>query len=57
MIPSVSPVSGGAVDLSQILALAVAQIVEQSTQLALLNLQATLGGSPEGVGELLDILA
>ena len=57
MIQAVSPVSQSAVDLTQILALAVAQIVEQSTQLALLNLQMAVGGNPEGVGELLDILA
>lgn len=55
MIQSVQPVSNAAVDLSQILALAVAQIVEQSTQLALLNLELAVG-NPEGVGELLDIL-
>jgi hypothetical protein len=57
MIQSISPVSPGAVDLTQILALAMAQIVEQSTQLALLNLQVAVGANPEGVGELLDILA
>ena len=57
MIQAVSPVSQSAVDLTQILALAVAQIVEQSTQLALLNLQVAVGGNPEGVGELLDVLA
>lgn len=57
MIPAVQPVSSGGADLSQILALAVAQIVEQSTQLALLNLQVAVGANPEGVGELLDIIA
>lgn len=35
----------------------VAQTLEQATDLVALNLQLELGASPEGVGELLDMVA
>lgn len=51
----------GAQSVQQLMAVllqaTVAQSVEQATQIALLNLQAQTGASPDGVGELIDLLA
>jgi len=41
----------------QLLQAAVVQALEPATDLALLNLQLNAGGNPEGVGELLDVIA
>lgn len=58
----VSPVQMGTEAMAQLLALTVSKSVEQATQLAVLNLQipgatGSGGGSPDGVGQLLDLIA
>jgi hypothetical protein len=57
MVDAVQPVSFSAVDIQQFLALAVSQILEQATDIALLNLEMSTGGNPEGVGENVDVVA
>lgn len=58
---SVNPVQASAQLVSQLLASLVSQTLEQATDLALLNLQIAASGeagaNPEGVGELLDVIA
>jgi len=57
MVGSVQPVAFSATDVQQFLALAVSQMLEQATDIALLNLEMTAGGNPEGVGENIDMVA
>ena len=57
MVGPVQPVAVTASDLSALLVQAVTQILEQSTELALLNLKVAAGANPDGIGELLDVLA
>lgn len=58
---AVNPVPVSTQMVSQLLASMVSQSLEQATQLALLNLQLAASGegsaNPQGVGELLDIIA
>jgi hypothetical protein len=55
MVGSVGAVSSAA-GIQELLVAAVAQILEQSTQAALLNLQIA-AGNPDGVGENIDVSA
>ena len=41
----------------QLLQSATVQALEPATNVALLNLQLNVGGNPDGVGELLDVVA
>ncbi len=43
--------------VAQLLQAAVAQSLQPATDIALLNLQLNVGASPEGVGDLVDVLA
>jgi len=56
MVGSIQPVGMSAMDIQQLLAQAIAQILDQATNVALLNLQM-IAGNPEGVGENIDIVA
>ncbi len=61
-MPEMSPVQVGAEAMAQLLALTVSKSLEQATDLAVLNLASgqaasSLGASPEGVGQLLDLMA
>ena len=57
MVDSVQAVSFSATDVQQFLALAVSQMLEQATDIALLNLEVSTGGNPEGVGANVDLVA
>lgn len=61
-MPQVSPVQAGAEAMAQLLALNFSKMTEQATDVAKLNLLITnspesVGGSPQGVGQLLDLMA
>ncbi len=58
----VSPVMLGTEAMAQLLAAAMTQSLEQATNIAVLNLQLatstiTSGANPEGVGQLVDLMA
>jgi len=57
VVDSVQAVSFSATDVQQFLALAVSQMLEQATDIALLNLEVSTGGNPEGVGANVDLVA
>ncbi|MCA9433394.1 MAG: hypothetical protein KC940_22940 [Candidatus Omnitrophica bacterium] len=43
--------------VAQLLQASIVQALEPATDIALLNLQLNAGGNPEGVGELIDVVA
>lgn len=61
-MPEVSPVLVGSEMLAQLLALTVSKQLEQATNIAVLSLELgknvpSSGANPEGVGQILDLIA